>query len=491
MPLSRDRMLDLSWRRDPSAEGRFLLGVVTTGIYCRPTCAAKRPKPENARFFATAAAARAAGLRACRRCRPDDLAAGRDADLERVADLLAAVRRDPAAFPDVAALAAAAGWSASRLHELFRRHLHTSPADLLRRQRVAAAIARLLAGDERVLDIGFAVGFDSASAFHAAFRRVARLAPGEMRGVPRRHGFRLALPADFRADLTWAFLGRDPESPTERVAPGRLARALDLAEGPAVLEVELTDGAADRRIADCRVADCRVAAPAALSHASWQEAHRAALALLGLHDDPRPFERRLVREGNGLARLLDGRRGLRVPQSTTPFEGLTWAILGQQVNLAFAYRLRQRVIELAGRPAGGGLVAHPTAAAVAALDPADLVRRQLSRRKAEYLVDAARAIAAGDLPLDELARGPAPALEKALLARRGIGPWTARYVMLRACGLADCVPVGDAGLAAALERFFALPARPGPEETEALMLPFAPHRSFATNHLWTSLGGPA
>jgi AraC family transcriptional regulator of adaptative response / DNA-3-methyladenine glycosylase II len=481
MALSRERMLELSWGRDASADGRFLLGVTTTGIYCLPSCAARRPRPENARFFATAAAARAAGLRACKRCRPDDFAAGRDPDLERVADLLAAVRRDPAAFPDVAALAAAAGWGASRLHELFRRHLHTSPADLLRRQRVAAAVGRLLAGDERVLDVGFAVGFDSASAFHDAFRRVARTSPGEVREAPRRRGFRLALPADFRADLTWAFLGRDPESPTERVAPGRLARALDLAEGPAVLEVELREGAAD----------CRVAAPAALSAASWQAAHRTALALLGLHDDPRPFERRLAREGNGLARLLDGRRGLRVPQSTTPFEGLTWAILGQQVNLAFAYRLRQRVIELAGRPAGGGLIAHPTAAAVAALDPADLVRRQLSRRKAEYLLDAARAIAAGDLPLDELARGPAPALERALLARRGVGPWTARYVMLRACGLADCVPVGDAGLAAALERFFALPARPGPEDTEALMLPFAPHRSFATNHLWTSLGGPA
>lgn len=481
MALSRERMFELSWSRDASADGRFLLGVTTTGIYCLPSCAARRPRPENARFFATAAAARAAGLRACKRCRPDAFAAGRDPDLERVTDLVAAVRRDPAGFPDVAALAGAAGVGHSRLHELFRHHLHASPADHLRRQRVAAAVARLLEGDERVLDVGFAVGFDSASAFHAALRRVARLAPGEVRDVPRRRGFRLALPADFRADLTWAFLGRDPESPTERVAPRRLARALDLPEGPAVLEVELAGGGAD----------CRVAAPGALSPASWQAAHRAALALLGLHDDPRPFERRLMRNGDGLARLLDGRRGLRVPQSTSPFEGLTWAILGQQVNLAFAYRLRQRVIELAGRPTGGGLVAHPSAEAVAALDPADLVRRQLSRRKAEYLVDAARAIAAGDLPLDELARGPAPALERALVARRGIGPWTARYVMLRACGLADCVPVGDAGLAAALERFFALPARPGPEETEALMLPFAPYRSFATNHLWTSLGGPA
>jgi AraC family transcriptional regulator of adaptative response / DNA-3-methyladenine glycosylase II len=136
-------------------------------------------------------------------------------------------------------------------------------------------------------------------------------------------------------------------------------------------------------------------------------------------------------------------------------------------------------------------VTHPAAQAVAALEPADLVRRQFSRRKAEYLVETARAVAAGDLPLEELARGPAPALERALLARRGIGPWTARYVMLRACGLADCVPVGDAGLTAALERFYDLPERPGPEQTETLMLPFAPHRSFATTHLWTSRGGPA
>jgi AraC family transcriptional regulator of adaptative response / DNA-3-methyladenine glycosylase II len=89
MALSRERMIELSWSRDRSADGRFLLGVTTTGIYCLPSCAARRPRPENARFFATAAAARAAGLRACKRCRPDDFAAGRDADLERVADLAA------------------------------------------------------------------------------------------------------------------------------------------------------------------------------------------------------------------------------------------------------------------------------------------------------------------------------------------------------------------------------------------------------------------
>ncbi|HUO86867.1 MAG TPA: helix-turn-helix domain-containing protein, partial [Thermoanaerobaculia bacterium] len=401
--------------------------------------------------------------------------------LERLAGVVAGLRDDPAAFPDVAALAAATGVGHSRLHELFRLGFHTSPAESLRRHRVEAAIGRLLSGRDRVLDVAFAVGFDSPSAFHAAFRRVARMAPGEVREMQRSRGFRLGLPADFRADLTWAFLGRDPDSPTERVAPGRLARALDLPEGPLTLRVELAAG----------TALCRVETPAPLAPTSWQAVHRAALAILGLHHDPGPFERRLAGRGDGLGRLVAGRRGLRVPQSPSPFEGLIWAVLGQQVNLAFAYRLRRRLVETAGRRGAGDLVGHPTPRAVAALEPAELARHQLSRRKAEVVIDVARAVAAGDLPLEELARGPAPALERALLARRGIGPWTARYVMLRACGLADCVPVGDSGLATALERFFSLAERPGPEASEDLMLPFAPHRSLATNHLWTSLGGPA
>ena len=101
---------------------------------------------------------------------------------------------------------------------------------------------------------------------------------------------------------------------------------------------------------------------------------------------------------------------------------------------------------------------------------------------------ARRAVAEGELPLDALADAPAGQVESALLARRGVGPWTAHYVMLRGYGLADCLPLGDAGLTLALQRFFDLPARPGTAETRALMAPFAPFRSLATFHLWTSLG---
>ena len=471
-------MLERTWARDRAFDGRFIAGVLTTGIYCRPSCPARRPRPENVRFFASPADARAAGLRPCRRCRPEEWWSA-DPEAELAAALLDRLRRNPAAFPGTAALAAAAGVGTSRLNALLRRQLHRTPGELLRRERAAAAARRLLEGGETVLDVGFAVGFESASTFHAAFRERIRMRPGDYRRLGRGGSFTLLLPDDFRPDLTLSFLGRDPDSPTERVAAGTLVRVLGMAEGPARLTVELARGAAR----------CRLEAAGPLSPASWAAGHGAALRLLGLDGDPRPFEERLRRRR--LDRLVEGRRGLRIPQSATPFEGLTWAIVGQQVNLAFAYRLRQRLVALAGRPAGGGLAAHPTAAEIARLDPADLARLQFSRRKAEYLVDAARAVAGGDLPLDDLARGPAPALEGALTAQRGIGPWTARYVMLRACGFADCVPVGDSGLTAALARFYALDTRPDPARTEELMLPFAPFRSFATTHLWTSLGGPA
>jgi 3-methyladenine DNA glycosylase/8-oxoguanine DNA glycosylase len=146
------------------------------------------------------------------------------------------------------------------------------------------------------------------------------------------------------------------------------------------------------------------------------------------------------------------------------------------------------VIELAGIAAGERLRAHPEAAAVAALDYEDLTRRQFSRRKAEYIIDTARAIAAGDVDLDALAAGSAPAAERRLLDVRGIGPWSAQYMLMRGFGFGDCVPAGDSGLATALARFFRLEERPDATGTRRLMERFAPYRTLATFHLWTSLG---
>src|SRR5690606_7782213 len=162
----------------------------------------------------------------------------------------------------------------------------------------------------------------------------------------------------------------------------------------------------------------------------------------------------------------------------TGFDALCWAIIGQQINLAFASALRRELIELAG-PAIGRMRAHPAPAAVARIDLADLTRRRYSRSKAEYLLTAAQATADG-----------AVAAERRLTELRGIGTWTARYMLMRGAGFADCAPVGDVALAAALQRHVGAAARPAPAEVDALMRPFAPHRSLATFHLWASLKDP-
>jgi AraC family transcriptional regulator, regulatory protein of adaptative response / DNA-3-methyladenine glycosylase II len=479
MKLTRDLMLDRSRARDRAYDGRFLTGVLSTGIYCLPSCPARSPKEENVRFFLSEEEARAAGLRPCRRCRPDRFYRDEDPDLEALEALAERVRREPGAFADVAALAAESGLGATKLHGLFRRHFHTTPASFLQRARVDAARRALLGGRARILDIALDSGWDSASAFHDNFRRATGLAPGDYRRLARDREFALALPPGHLAGPTLAYLGRDPESPSERTWPGGFAKALLLAGRPALLRVDLLEGAAR----------CRVESPALLPPAALGEAHEAVLRLLGLAGggEPAGFLRRIAARPE-LRRLAAGREGLRIPLAAEPFEGLAWAIVGQQVNLSFAASLRRTVTELAGEPAGDGWIAPPSPAAVARLDPADLARRRFSRRKAEYLVGAAQAVAAGELPLAAMADGAATRAERRLLALRGIGPWTAQYVLLRSLGFADCLPVGDAGLAAALTRFFALEGRPGPAETRELMEPFVPFRSLATAHLWASLG---
>jgi 3-methyladenine DNA glycosylase/8-oxoguanine DNA glycosylase len=265
-----------------------------------------------------------------------------------------------------------------------------------------------------------------------------------------------------------AFHGRDGQSASERVTGQQLHKAF-LCEGrPSVLVLAFREEAVE------------VSLQGATGPAAMATAHGAALRLLGWQGDPAAFEA-------AHPRLAQGREGLRVLLTLDPFEALVWAILGQQVNLAFAYALRRDLIRLGGLPVEGGLFAHPDAAGIAGLKAEDLLGLRFSRRKAEYLLHAAAEVATGRLLLE--GRNTATGLARDLLALRGCGPWTAQYVLMRGLGFRDCVPVGDAGLTLALQRWFHLDTRPDAGETLRLMAPFAPHRSLATFHLWSSLKG--
>lgn len=454
--------------KDASFNGRVLMGVLTTGVYCLPSCPARKPLASNVRFFPDEPAAQAAGLRPCKRCRPDAFYRGEDADLARLESALAQAMADPAAFSEVEALAEAAGVGVTKLKDLFRDHVHLQPAAFLQRNRIQWVCARLAAGQGELANLAMDSGYESASGFHEAFRRHTGLSPGAFRTMLGSDHFTLAAPAGLRVQDVLAFHGRDGQSVSEHVLGHNLHKAF-LCEGrPSVLRLAFRKETVD------------VYLLGAVGPTAMAAAHGAALRLLGWQGDPAAFE-------TAHPRLARGREGLRVLLTLDPFEALVWAILGQQVNLAFAYALRRDLIRLVDLQVGDGLFAHPDAARIAALAVEDLLALRFSRRKAEYLLHAAAEVASGRLLLE--GRTTATGLARDLLALWGCGPWTAQYVLMRGLGFRDCVPVGDAGLTLALQRWFQLEARPGPAETQSLMAPFAPHRSLATFHLWSSLKG--
>lgn len=157
---------DTAWaavlRRDRAFDGRFVTGVLSTGIYCRPSCAARHPRRANVRFFATPAEARAAGLRACKRCLPDDASRDERAVVAAIAAIKAAGH--PLALAE---LAGPAGYSPSHFQRLFTRHTGLSPAAYARALRSAGA-AEALSDEGSVTEAIYTAGYSGPSRFYAA-----------------------------------------------------------------------------------------------------------------------------------------------------------------------------------------------------------------------------------------------------------------------------------------------------------------------------------
>ena len=462
----------MSWDRAEARKGKFngkfIIGVMTTGIYCLPSCAARPPKPQNVRLFTTEAEAKAAGLRACKRCRPDLYYKGEDENVALFEGLAARVAGKPEEFADASALAKTAGVSLTKLGDLYRDHAHLAPVAWLRRMRVKRAAQELLTGRDKVAEIGFGAGFESESVFHRQFLNQMRMTPGAYRALDGAEVFMLQMPAGYRAKEILAYHARDPLSVSEKSDGNRIWKALHTVDGAAVIEISIEPGQAW----------VKVHASRKLGRDAMAALHAAALKVLALTNDVTQFEARH-------AVFVQNRRGLRMPLLPTGFDALCWGIIGQQINVKFASALRREIVELAGEKIGD-MRAHPTPGRVADIDIATLAARRYSRSKAQYLIDAAAAVAEGKLDVENLGEGSAIAAEKALIAQRGIGTWTARYVLMRG-GFADAAPVGDSALATALQRLHRLPQRPDADETARLMSAFAPHRSVATMHLWTYL----
>jgi AraC family transcriptional regulator of adaptative response / DNA-3-methyladenine glycosylase II len=457
---------------DSTWNGRFFTGVLTTGIYCLPSCKARKPKAQNVRFFASCDAAREAGLRPCLKCHPDDFAKGADPVLESIEMLVAEMRADPGRFKDGRAVVRRSGYGTTRCFELFRQHYHTTPADLLVRARIERARRLLAADDSPLASIAADAGFESLSAFHEHFRSFNGMTPSSYRALREPAEFRVDLPPGYPLAHLLRSLGRDPVSVTERLVGTTYEASADLDGVPGIVRIHFSDGGAD----------VSVSGSAPMGPEQRFAAQRLAVGLLGLEQDAAAFARLARRLG--VARLVTGRQGLRLVRTPGVLDGLLWAIIGQQINLAFACVLKRRLIENTGTALPGGLYSLPSPATIARLEPDDLRAWQYSRKKAEYLIGAARLIVAGTLDLGALASMSATRAERTLLAVRGLGPWSVNYLMMRSLGFADCVPLGDTGVTSGLKALFKLEERPDVDATKRLMTVFSPHRSLATAHLW-------
>ncbi|WP_300759534.1 DNA-3-methyladenine glycosylase 2 [Janthinobacterium sp.] len=288
------------------------------------------------------------------------------------------------------------------------------------------------------------------------------------------------LPAGYRRDDVLAFHARDTQAVAEQITASGLRKGIVHGGAAVLLDVEFSD----------TQAICRAGIDGDETPGMRGQLHGALLNILGLRIDPAPFAQ-LAASDVLLAPLVLRSPGLRIVQSASPFEALTWAIIGQQINLSFAISLRRTFIEQGGRRHSSGLWCYPEAADVAQLNIDDLTSRKFSRAKAETVLRLAQLVDGGQLLLELPASGEVEAISQALLAVKGIGPWTVNYALLRGYAYADCSLHGDVAIRAALQKLLGEESKPDMARTEQWLRQYRPHRTMLAAHLWASLHASA
>ncbi|MHA7239082.1 AlkA N-terminal domain-containing protein [Arthrobacter sp. TMS1-12-1] len=482
--------------RDARFDGQFVTAVSSTGIYCRPSCPARTPKPANVTFFRTSAAAHDAGYRACKRCLPEAVPGDPEWNLRsdaaaRAMRLIADGEVDRAGVP---ALAARLGYSPRQLNRILKDELGAGALALARAHRAQTARTLLTASTLRFADVAFAAGFGSIRQFNDTVRQVFDLTPGRLReasrpgtqgpstadpGGPLR--ISLSLPTRLPYDNgIFRFLAARAVAGVEVGTATSYERLLRLPAGPAWFRADAVETRGGGR----------AALPVTVSVAGLADLPALLSRIRRLFDldaDPVAVDAALSRDAR-FTRLVAAAPGLRLPGSLDPHETLIRAVVGQQVTVAAATTALGRLaaagppVAVPGTaldrffPSGGDLAAAP--------DP--LLRGP--RRRNDALRAAARALASGDLAIGI---GSHPAQLRAdLLRLDGVGPWTADYVALRVLGHPDIHLRGDAAVRTGWARL--APGSPAGSAAalEAAMAAVRPWRSYATVHLWRNAAAP-
>ncbi|MEH0930078.1 DNA-3-methyladenine glycosylase 2 family protein [Micromonospora sp. CPCC 205558] len=491
--------------RDQRFDGWFYTGVTSTGIYCRPSCPAITPKRQNVRFFPSAAAAQGAGLRACRRCRPDAAPGSPQWDIR--ADVVGRAMRliaDGVIDRDgVPGLASRLGYTERHLHRMLSAEMGAGPLALARAQRAQTARILIETTDLGMAEVAFAAGFGSVRQFNDTLREVYASAPSDLRAARGRQraavgagtiALRLAYRPPLHARALLDFLAVRALPGVEEVRDGTYHRGLRLPHGTGQVALTPADG---HVAATLRLADLRDLAPAVAR----------CRRLLDLDADPVAIDATLAADP-ALAPAVTAEPGIRVPRAVDGFEQAVRAIINQQVSITSARTTLTRLLTTptptpaptpASAPAHarvdheviatddgvsgqqlhdqrGGLRGFLGAEELLGLPDSafgmPVGRREALRGLARAVVDGSVDLAAG------VERGEAV---RRLLALPGIGPWTANYLAMRAFGDPDILLSSDLAVrrgAAAL----GLPDTPPTLDRYAER--WRPWRSYATIRLW-------
>lgn len=467
---------------DARLDGKFFVGVRTTGIYCRPVCKARTPKEENCTFFATAAEAEGAGFRPCLLCRPE-LAPG-VAPVDAAAALAhrAARRMEEGREGEetLAALARALGVSDRHLRRAFEAEYHVSPVQYRQTCRLLLAKRLLTDTDLPVTEVALAAGFQSLRRFNALFQSRYRMAPTELRKrrkAPAETAGQVTLELRYRPPYRWeallAFLEQRAIPGVEKVEEGAYLRTVGLKSGESLHTGWLKVAHVPEREA------LSVTVSASLLPVLPQVLSRVR-HLFDLYCEPETIYEAL----KGMNELHPDlcRPGARLPGCFDPFEMSVRAVLGQQITVKGATTLAGRMARALGTPVETGVEGldrlFPTAGELLALSgplAEHLGPLGVISARSRTIEGLARVMEEGTVDFDCPAQ-PREEAEK-LLALPGVGPWTAQYIAMRTMGWADAFPGTDLGIVKAL-------APRSKREIEELARSWRPWRAYAAINLW-------
>jgi AraC family transcriptional regulator of adaptative response / DNA-3-methyladenine glycosylase II len=486
--------------RDARFDGLFFVGIVTTGIYCRPTCPSRRAAPDHRRFFNSAAAAEHAGFRPCFRCHPE-LAPGQTL-IDTVSRLAyaAAYRIGAGALNgrSVAALATELSVSERHLRRALRRELGVSPVELAQTHRLLLAKRLLAETALSVTDIAFASGFESLRRFNFAFHERYGVSPSTLRRparktrragstdrsaasaapaaaatsaatVPASDLLRLTLAyrPPFAWDVLLAFFGREATPGVEVVEGRRYGRTVRL------------DGRTGVVFAEDSPAEAHVKVDLSPSLLPVLMPLLARLRqLFDLDAQPTMVEAHLER--GGLAALVRARRGVRLPGALDGFEvGLRLLLGDREESAATTRELAGRVAEALGEQLDTGFaVLHrlpPSVERVIEAGASTLVALGVAPHRAEVILAFAQAVADRTLRLDP--GNDVAETQRELLEITGVDERLATTIVMRALYWPDAFPASDLALqhAAGVSTPRALRARAEK---------WRPWRAYAALHLW-------